>query len=435
MKTFFTSLVLLTFSLITTGSNWTEVTLEGSNRIRSMCAFSKTEALVVGFDSLVFKTYDGGRTWHKIAMKPFYPIGTVGFDFYDATAAGDAVMVAVGKEGNYPGFVMKSTDKGESWTPILATSFANDLGMDKNPAYEGASKHRSYNVEMIDDTTAFATLNWKDSTNTTRNGMFKTIDGGISWNYCNTPTMTSSALDAEISFIGNTGYFAGTASSYVFKTTDGGITWTDYTDDDKYSFIWGMKMLAENEVYILSSSELFGYSNFDLGIAVKDTFPKSSSYDFLVLDKDRVITFHKHDNIWATSNASAGTNVEWTMVGNGSLSTIRKCDMVFNDTIYGLGDGVIFKLAVSDAFKTTTALKPTMEDHSLSINQNDNEIIIHAEHSIARCTIYSISGQIIHSATPHDTNYSVNTANLMHGIYLVRAESNRKTTTKRLIIK
>jgi len=431
MKKITLLLVTALISMTVVGANWKTTTLEndGSSKLRAMCAFSDTEAMVVGYDSLVYKSYDAGQTWEKITMQPFYPIDTMGIDYQDASSKGDVAMIAVGN-GDAPGMLLKSIDKGETWTAILASAFANDSAIDKNPTFDGAYTHRFYAVEVLDDNTALAFMNWKDSTATSRNGIFKTTDGGTSWDICNTPTIE--AFDGDIEFIGNTGYFAGTAMGYVFKTTDGGTTWTDYSDKNKYGFIWGIKLLSADELFILGASKLFYSSASDFSDQTSTEIKKSYSTDLLAISKDKVITFHKHDNIWATNNATADSAI-WSAIGDGSSNYVRKCDMTYNDTIYALGDGAIYKLAVSDAFAESTDIQKLTADNAqnITISTADDQLNIQSSKMISSVKLFSITGQTVYSLNANSRTITLPTSQFTNGIYIVKADDH----TQKIIIK
>lgn len=422
MKKHITILTFVIISITAFANNWTKKTLDGAgtSMIKTMCAFNDNEALIAGYDSILYKTYDGGSTWNKISLKQFYPSGEYGFDFTDGSSKGDVVMLTATKEISAPGLIMLSTDKGENWTPILTNSFANDSAINKNPSFDGASNHRFYCIEVIDDSTAFTLMNWTDSTGTARNGIFKTINIGATWTYCNTPTIEGTP-DGDIEFIGSTGYYAGSSKSYIFKTTDGGTTWVDYTDDSLYLFIWGFSLLSENELFVMGQDELYYYNTSDLTNPTITTLNKSFSYSLLALDANRVITFHKHDNIWASNNTDS---ILWESAGNGSTDWVRKCDMVYNDSIYALGDGAIFKAAVSDIFigETTNIDNVKANEKNIKIYNANSELRLESSSAIGSVIIYSISGKIVLSKQFKSNSISIPTSSLQRGIYLIKAD-------------
>ncbi len=393
------------------GQSWDIITLDDSGRkLRAMCSFSEDEAFVCGYDSIFFKTLDGGLSWEHQSLKEFYPEGDHGINLYDASSIGNTALIAIGKEGDNSGFLLKTDDKGDSWNYILPSAFDN--GFDdpsKNPMFEGSLKHHFYCVELINENTAFSLMQWYVGSDR-YNGIFKTSDGGTNWYYCNTPTIEGNS-DGDIVFVGNTGYFAGGAKSYIFKTTDGGDTWQDYTDDEKYAYIWSIKLLGEHEVFILGQDNLFYSNTSDLSNQTILPLNESFSTDIYANSSDAFITFKKHDNIYLTKDQGSS----WDMIGDGSTTYIRKCDMIYNNKLYGLSDSKLYTID-SSIFNTTDLY--TLQQETFKVFIEDANLLIKTDDPKSSMSLYYISGQLV-TKKQFSGQVMIPTSNLTPGIYIV----------------
>ncbi|MBA4275478.1 T9SS type A sorting domain-containing protein [Flavobacterium sp.] len=111
----------------------------------------------------------------------------------------------------------KSTDGGNTWTPGTI-----DLGVGNNAL--GTSS-----ITAVSETTAWISV-YPDATNI--GGVWKTIDGGVTWNK-QTTALFSNTVDSYANFVhfwdANNGIAAGDPENgefEIYTTADGGTTWT-----------------------------------------------------------------------------------------------------------------------------------------------------------------------------------------------------------------
>ena len=103
---------------------WDVGAMSNYNTITSLAESPKQEGLVYAGtdDGIIQTTEDGGQTWRKFTLSNIKGLDNVPFvndvraDLFDA----NTVYAAVDnhKYGNYQPYILKSTDKGKSWTTI-----------------------------------------------------------------------------------------------------------------------------------------------------------------------------------------------------------------------------------------------------------------------------------------------------------------------------
>ncbi|MBX7044784.1 MAG: T9SS type A sorting domain-containing protein [Ignavibacteria bacterium] len=119
---------------------------------------------------------------------------------------------------NYPFFVMKSTNAGQSWdSTFLSSNVANVVNFDK--------------IKFVNQNTGYCY-----STFAQRGGVSKTTNAGASWFKYTIPNTTAQLY--SLYFINeNTGWVSTEPGSYiVYKTVNGGANWTAYNIGRAFSY-------------------------------------------------------------------------------------------------------------------------------------------------------------------------------------------------------
>ncbi|MEN3026585.1 MAG: hypothetical protein ABDH31_02610 [Chlorobiota bacterium] len=151
----------------------------------------------------IWRTTDGGQTW-----QPLFDDGnslSFGALAIDPTAS-NIIYAATGEMSNnidsyFGAGIFKSTDGGESWTPIGLTHVGAFSKIEVHPR----------NPRLI---VAGATKNYA--------GFWRSTDAGQTWSR----TFVGSVTDISINPNDTAEFFIGVAGRGVYHSTDGGITWT-----------------------------------------------------------------------------------------------------------------------------------------------------------------------------------------------------------------
>jgi photosystem II stability/assembly factor-like uncharacterized protein len=135
--------------------------------------------LLVGTDDgLVQISEDGGKNWQKIEQFPGVPQYSYVTDVYPSPRNADTIFVTINnyQRGDFKPYVMKSTDRGKTWTSI-----AGNL-----PARSGAW---SIVQDHVNANLLFVGLEY---------GVYFTTDGGANWTQLKGGMPTTQARDIEI---------------------------------------------------------------------------------------------------------------------------------------------------------------------------------------------------------------------------------------------
>lgn len=230
---------------------------------------SDSNVVVVGGYEALYRTTDGGDNWNSIpAWNTDYAVQAI-----ESDPNNDDVLYAVGATQNtvdaITGVVLMSTDAGANWTDLSITDDASSQALavaqdgdlyvgagqldmsDDNVAtgiyrYDGSSwSHLSdFPNEQVTSLVAdrdnadilYATASDFDSYQHGHGGVYKTTDGGVTWNKLS--DNSSGLEDASkyrvitIQNSTNTLYMAGTDitnnAGSIWKSTDGGENWGLY---------------------------------------------------------------------------------------------------------------------------------------------------------------------------------------------------------------
>ena len=163
---------------------------EASNIYPGMDFVNSNIGWAVNGRSFLLKTINGGKVWTNTALKEVYDV-----DFIDANTGYAATKGAMGSVTT----LHKSIDGGNSWNPVY-----NLPGSD-------VAK-----IQFVSSTVGWAIVGYTSNPN-----VYRTTDGGSSWNASPVGFNTGRLffLNASVGWVSG-------ADGKVAKTTDGGVTWT-----------------------------------------------------------------------------------------------------------------------------------------------------------------------------------------------------------------
>lgn len=235
----------------TTDGGETWIKLAGiSDAIYSIYFLNENMGYVTGYQGVIFKTTDGGNTWTWAGFQNGRFDGTSMFGIYFED---NNIGYATGVRGR----IIKTTDGGNTWSehsPTYSTFneikvFESGIGFARssNGYFKTTDYGNSWVFASAVDHYSFCSGSFFINENvgySIGNGsvedLFKTTDGGVSWNKLYDPENNMDGLN-EVFFIDeNNGFISGGFNTRkILKTTDGGITWFEVLDQNvgKIQFI------------------------------------------------------------------------------------------------------------------------------------------------------------------------------------------------------
>ena len=214
------------------GKSWTTVTINATNLHKLFFTDANT-GYAIGQNGAFFKTLDGGATWQDKSLKISDYLASIYF-----TSKNVGYVTSRNK-------IHKTIDGGNTWT---TTDIITD---EHNALIYFSSKNIGYYVSQNE------TVDIQGNPDSHENVVYKTIDGGGTWNLVS--THPSFNFNSAMQFTDdNTGYIVGFFK--LLKTTDGGVTWTKETSS-KPSM--GSFMDNANDIFFLDGTGYaVGYDQF-----------------------------------------------------------------------------------------------------------------------------------------------------------------------------
>lgn len=199
--------------------------------------------------------------------------------------------------------VMKSTNRGESWTEISPDLSTNDTA--KMPDGRGGDGNIQYcTITTIDESPLVAGLLW---VGTDDGNVWVTRNDGANWTKLNdkipgnpgywVSRVAASNADPGTAYVSYTGFRNDDFKPYVYKTTDYGQTWTSIAGNLPVEPINVIREGAVNPNLLFVGTELGLYVSLDAGKSwteLKNNLPTTSVYDLKVHPRDHDVILGTH---------------------------------------------------------------------------------------------------------------------------------------------
>ncbi|MGN6602988.1 MAG: YCF48-related protein [Ginsengibacter sp.] len=353
------------------GNTWNATTSNMASDIYCMYFINPSDGYLAGLDGGVYATHDGGKTVEWIGFDGLRD----GNSIYSLYFASKDTGFAVGQLGR----IMKTTDAGKTWQgysplylPVTALSFADsttgyatswnnvykttDKGNSWTPlGITAAGQSRFEQAHFVSRDTGFITSSYPPV-------IHHTFDGGITWDSIPVSRSIYSDMISESQFLNpKTGYLAmkstsGGSRGYIAKTTDGGITWNPvYVPPYNGIPFYHIYFINEDTGYAASYAQL--YKTTDGAITWNPVYSNTYNYEitaisfidsirgFFTDDNNDIISTHDAGKTWTTVRVS-----DFTPVTNGEIKTIQFFDprVGFLATVNGAGP-----VNAGDIYETT----------------------------------------------------------------------------------
>jgi photosystem II stability/assembly factor-like uncharacterized protein len=176
-------------------------------------------------DNGILYSTDGGRSWLKSEI-PGYENATITTAFLTPSGS---FLISGYKVYEDSAFIFRSTNMGTTWNKVSDSFYAFDFISSKGEIYVG----------------------------TYAQGMYKSIDDGITWNTCNIGlrkdtaylTITSLALGKDKSII------CGTLGNGIFKSIDQGRSWQTFGGTDPN--VWAIYCSEKGTLYAATARGIY----------------------------------------------------------------------------------------------------------------------------------------------------------------------------------
>ncbi len=172
----------------------------------------------------LYRTADGGRTWTKVSLPSGDQLPAGGFSFNPVAGPagpGNELWAGTSKQGTSDVILYHTTDGGATWqTTTVATGYTNGI-----PVHPGA-------VSFVDAVHGWLMVSPEHGMNSEPGELLATNDGGKTWTEVthDGPNPGDMPFGGSILFTSTTdGWLVGSQTSttqdYLYRTTDGGKTW------------------------------------------------------------------------------------------------------------------------------------------------------------------------------------------------------------------
>ena len=377
-------------------AQWVQQNSGVSELLNDVYCITENIVVAVGNNGTILKTTDGGAYWVQKTSGTGYNLEKVQFPNPNV---GYAVSVI--------GEILKTLDGGDTWNMIY--SFGNSDTRD---------------ISCVDENIFYYTYNYT---------LYKTINGGISFQVINTPQFIQ-----NIQFINEMVGFA-SGNDGLLKTNDGGLTWISigsvlsgfgigYTPFFFYNETVGYKISSEGNLY--------------------RTTDASVTYTYLTTVSSTMLKlFAPSENIiWGVTPVLTLDGLQYyTMRGEiadgvfqriDASSPLLKSIYFANPTTgYGVGwDGL-----VKNVTGTMLGLIEVDSKESLKIYPNPSSSLITILLNESNNLPFTIEitdslGKKIYSNYYKQNNITINTEKFLKGIYFLTIINTNKSQTQKIII-
>ncbi|MGB3018063.1 MAG: YCF48-related protein [Ignavibacteria bacterium] len=449
------------FKTTNTGLNWSRnYTITGEfNNLQSVYFSDSSMGYLAGTYGTIFKSTDTGNNWTQKA--PYGVLGTFGQISFPSQHTGYIT-------GNSGSTIFKTTNEGLSWqnlfTPfsrILNQYFVNDFvgfAIAWPKLYKTSNGGSSWNeinvpndtvnvgAQFINENTGFIVTVPYQSTQQ----YFKTTNSGNSW----IPHIFSPGYIGKIYFPNsNTGYLASLTitdtSNVLYKSTDLGETWNfvgNIKTESGNVLINTMTFVNENLIFVFSPNSS---GNFTLYKSTNGGNNWMQSGDF---NERKIVRFANQNTgyligSWLFSNyvwKTTDQGENWDSIKMGEVN-IYDISFINDNTGYMTGDGGLIKktttggvIAVESA-STFVPDKLTLEqNYPNPFNPVTNLEFGISDFGFVTLKIYDILGKEIETLINENLSagtYTVkwNAANYTSGIYFYELRTNGFSETRKMV--
>ncbi|MDQ3019736.1 MAG: YCF48-related protein [Bacteroidota bacterium] len=411
-----TSFFTLTFILFTTlsfsQSGWISQNSNTNKTLNDVFFINDQKGWIVTDSSKILRTTDGGETWNMKTLPLYSPLKTIFFiNENTGWAAGGYFYFA------HSGVVYKTIDGGSNWFLLSHSPEIED-------------------IYFINSNTGFAGYDGSGDF-VSAGGIVKTTNGGSNW----TGSFSSSYVISAVKFensdtgfaIGNYWDDTGNDTNIIYRTINGGISWeTKYKESNHHFYFNNLRdiCIKGNNIWVSGRDSSIMYSS-----------NAGESWNRQFIPKPRImesIFFINQQTGWAvgigypdTANIIKTTNGGMNWINLKSNYNHRLYSVIFINEYTGwtVGDyGIILKTTNGGLTYVSNILIHIPSSYVLNQNYpnpfNPSTVISYSlyERSDIKITIYNIQGKelktlVDKNQSPGNYETTFNSSELASGIY------------------
>jgi photosystem II stability/assembly factor-like uncharacterized protein len=324
------------------GATWAPVPgYTSTSSVRSLCFASADSGFIGNFAHQIFRTTDGGATFTEVSgawgTGTMYEIKMVAPNTFAAAGnKGDVFITTdfgntwVNRNNTYPSNVFSLSIEGNlnlDVDPLIITAgeagsiaTTTDLGITWNRLSVMETANEIRNIQFINENVGYA-VGGSISTASLAGDILKTSNGGATWNKLAFDPMYR--IKALYFFNENLGFVASRGPNGLYKTTNGGVTFD--------SINTGIGLAANNWSIIAFANANVGYMVGDAGNYGKTTdggttwtqilpglhHGTSIIYDMAVIDANTVVTLGASGKVFKTTDGGT-TFIDQSTLGTTS---------------------------------------------------------------------------------------------------------------------
>ena len=417
-KLLFIFVIVLSFG--TTAQNWYPVSVPTTSKLLAIDFPSSSVGYIVGEDTTILKTTDGGQTWSQLSTNGIQT-QSLAYAITDVHFVDELIgFIVVGYSGTY-----KTIDGGQSWALVAGQTsnmcFPQTIyPFSENSYFIGGAG--CFEGAIIDE---FASGTW------TRN-----TPAGLFWD--------SQENVQEIDFVNSNLGLAAVKNQYLLRTTDGGQSWdTVPTGIDPNGFLTSVLMVNDTLCYAgyanVNTSGFGVLMSVDGGLTWAEDVNSATFFypDYFCL------TSANNGTIYSGGQPSfgAGGLIFETTLGATTIwdyatvdQPIYDMDSYGNAITFGVGDSgyVVVNTPTIDLAVQQLDVIPTI---SMYPNPANVELIVESSATILSVKVVNLAGMETKVRQQALTNKAIlNVSELSSGLYSVLITTENGNTTKRFCV-
>gem|GEM_PF-6046159 len=417
--------------------------LQRGKDINNLIFSDNKKIYAFGEFSQVFQSLDNGCTWNLV-----FPIDTIENDGDKDLYANMRISGAGMYDGNFSdpqnGFIV-----GRQWgVPIKGTTiYTNDSGY----SWRIENKIAAISVSFINNKIGFAV---HDSV------LYRTSDGGFNWT-------RDTLVHGEYEFFNkidfktdSIGYIisVGLKVNKLYKSIDGGKSFNEKLNISNVDRnLSKMNWFDENTGYLFGYTKVIMNTNDGADTWNDVIFPLwHYIYDFIFIDSTKILACGINDSLYYSSDSGESWRIETLKISK--RSSLENPSLFYNfkrsktDDIFLVGRGRLLKVIVNDSSKidfietdfiSSDRLYITVSPHPVKqfMNVKIYGLCAVCDENIF-CGLFDLSGKMILNLSEETirnrngsiTEFDIDTYGLIPGIYFIQLESGASIKSKKFMI-